>query len=137
MHTELLNSSEKVKKLYKRVQKRDLLKKCYTVRGDRVPMTIMKKLGDLDAKKYEYKIAEISGVDPIDIFVVTPSLSSSKKLNVPIKDNGEIKQLNEISDLSQKLPQEKYNQLRFHVYSKEDYKKDIQEATNQALSDIL
>lgn len=137
MHTELLNSCDEIKKLYKRVQKRDLLKKCYTVRGDRVPMTIMEKLSSLDARKYENKIAEISGVDPLNIFVVTPSLSSSKKLNVPIRDNGDIKQLNQISDLSQKLPQEKYNQLRFHVYSKEQNKKQVSEATDQALSDII
>lgn len=138
MHTELINSGEKITKLYNRVIERDLLKKCYTIRGNSIDRNIMNKLSKLKAKKCEKQIADIIGIERTDVIVVTPMLSESESLNVPIiDDNKNIRQLKEISNLAQKLPKEKSNQSRFHVYSKKEYEPEVEVATNQVLNERI
>lgn len=138
MHTELINSNDKITKLYNRVVERDLLKKCYSIRGNSIPEDVMNQLSDLNAKECESQIADIVGIDSTDVIMVTPLLPRSKNLNVPILDeDGSIKQLKEISDLAQNLPKERSNQSRFHVYSKKEFKSEVDEATNQILNEKI
>lgn len=138
MNTELINSGEKIRKLYSRVIERDLLKKCYSIRGNSIPEDIMNQLSNLKAKECEKQISDIVGIDSTDVIMVTPLLSESESLNVPIIDEDEnIRQLKEISNLAQKLPKERSNQSRFHVYSKKEHKSEVERATDQVLNEKI
>lgn len=138
MHNNLLNSDKQgVSELYRRVMNRDLPKRAYTVRGDSVPRDVIDSLSNIDAQKYEKRIADTIGMSNKDVFIVTPAIARSEPSNLKIRDNGDIKSMSELSNIPSQLSNERSRQTRFHVYTNENNVEKVSKVADDILGDII
>jgi HD superfamily phosphohydrolase len=138
MHNNLLNSDKQgVSELYSRVINRDLPKRAYSVRGDSVPKDVIDSLSSIDAQEYEKKIADSTGISNKDVFIVTPAIARSEPSNLKIRDNGNIKDMSELSNIPSQLANERSRQTRFHVYTNENNVKEVSDVADNVLGDII
>jgi HD superfamily phosphohydrolase len=134
MHTELKDSDNPtIQKLYEKIRRRDLPKISYTIRGNKVSTEIIKSLSDIDASKYERRIAQTVGIDKEDVIIVTPRLPDTSSLDVKIWSENQIVDLEDISQIPKSLPNEKLQQARFHVYTTEENVDEVKEVTENIL----
>jgi HD superfamily phosphohydrolase len=138
MHSELKNSEDtRISNLYSKIVKRDLPKISYTIRGNNVDNTVIQKLSEIDSLEYERRISETLGITKEDVIIVTPRLPEASPLDVNIWSDGQIVNLEEISQIPKNLPDERLQQSRFHVYTTEGNVKEVQEVSSELLDDEL
>lgn len=136
MHTELKNADNtRIKNLYDKIRERNLPKISYTIRGNKVDNRIIDKLSEVNAPEYETRIAEKVGISKDDVIIVTPKLPDTSSLDVKIYTEGQVVDLEEISRIPKRLPDERLQRSRFHVYTTEENDTEVNNVAEEIFSD--
>jgi len=133
MHVALLNSDNSAKDLYQRITDRNLFKKAVRLDTHERSRNEMKELAGRDENELEKQLASETGIDSSKIIANTPVIPDEKMLNIKIKKNGEVDNIDLYTPIPEALNEAEWNLSHFSVYTPKNHTEKMESAVKKVI----
>lgn len=133
MHVELLNSEGPAKQLYQRITNRNLFKQAVRLDSHEISRETLTNLEKRDESELEKQLAAETGLKKQDIMVHTPWTPSDKMLNIKIKKNGNVDNIDQYTPIPKALNQAEWNLVHFSVYTPRKHTEEVEKAIEKVI----
>lgn len=133
MHVELLDSEGPAKQLYKRITDRNLFKQAVRLDNHEISRETMRDLEQRDEKELEKQLAAETGIEESKIMVSTPWTPDDEMLNIKIKKNGEVDNIDRYTPIPKALSEAEWNLVYFSVYTPRKHTEEVRAAVDKVI----
>lgn len=133
MHVELLNSEGPAEELYNRITDRRLFKQAVRLDNHEISRDTLKELEKRDERELEKQLAAETGIKESKIMVHTPWIPSDKMMNIKIKKNSSVDNIDKYTPIPKALNEAEWNLVHFSVYTPKEHTEDVKDAVEKVI----
>lgn len=133
MHVDLLNSNGPASTLYQRVTDRKLFKQAVRMDNHQISRDTMRELEQKDEDELEHELSSETGIEKSKIMVNTPWTPNDKMLNIKIKKNGEVSNIDNYTPIPKALNEAEWNLVHFSVYTPKEHTDTVRNAVEDVI----